>query len=573
MRRSAWPKLVGLHDRLYYQDQLSRLDSGSSLSAPTTPSSRSDGFQPGSMSPKRPSRPGSTDDASTSSFASSSRDRILAICDDFEQIERDVARCTWHLLTGTQRSVAVQMEHKRHKKVKKLLRRKQRRLANLINLTLQQSYPLTPEDCRLRYYQGYHDVACIFLSTLSGTAPVTPRSLLPSDQYASLESMANAMGLDLPAAVLMQISLSHLTDNMKSNFLQLQTALRLALFPLISMMDPEVQHHLNQAEMEPFFAVSWVLTWFSHDIRDTELVKRLFDVFLVSHPLLPLYMSVAMIVHPVNRREVLNTECDFALLHQTLQSLPRNSSMVGWKFRPGDGYVSDDDDETVGTMTDDLVLEEQVADLTFLQNQNNSPTVPKADIPDGVSIESSNLSSLLGGLPRVPFQELIETAISMLQRVPPQQLPDLSARYYGRQTVDAQLKEAPDIHLWKPAPEWSIKRTAPSDFIIKREQKMRSGHKVTRNEKKSNRNEQDEKSPLLSQGVEATVLSERDLAQKYVCENKHSASVVATGYGYFDDVAKRRRQKRRNRMVIGAVGVAAMAIFAGYRVTKLQKEA
>ena len=63
---------------------------------------------------------------------------ILATSLDFRQIEMDVARCTWHLLTGDQRIQRIQMEHKRNRKVARLIRRKQRRLANLINYTLVQ---------------------------------------------------------------------------------------------------------------------------------------------------------------------------------------------------------------------------------------------------------------------------------------------------------------------------------------------------------------------------------------------------------------------------------------------------
>ena len=169
---------------------------------------------------------------------------------DFSQIELDVARCTWHLLTGGQRAVSLQMEHKRHRKVARLIRRKQRRLANLINIALVQSYKkispagstssssssehcgILEKDNTLRYYQGYHDVACIILSTLSGSSPVRLR---PSDKwFQSMEGMAVATGLDMPAAVLLQLSQSHLRDCMRANFMQLQTCIRLTVFPLIA---------------------------------------------------------------------------------------------------------------------------------------------------------------------------------------------------------------------------------------------------------------------------------------------------------------------------------------------------
>ena len=167
-------------------------------------------------------------------------------------------------------------------------------------------------DFLLRYYQGYHDVASIFLAALGGgnhqgnstgneetilNSPPFSRGqsgdayddqedlmtdqeelewekLHADERYRDLEDQAMAMGLDLPSRVLLQLSYSHFRDNLRSSFLQLQVALRLVLFPLLHALDPHGVHaHLVDCDMEPFFCLSWVITWFSHDVRDTELVK------------------------------------------------------------------------------------------------------------------------------------------------------------------------------------------------------------------------------------------------------------------------------------------------------------
>ena len=47
-------------------------------------------------------------------------------------------------------------------------------------------------------------------------------------------------------------------------------------------------------QVQPYFALPWILTWFSHSLQDIDTVSRLFDLFLVSHPLLPLYMAGAV---------------------------------------------------------------------------------------------------------------------------------------------------------------------------------------------------------------------------------------------------------------------------------------
>ena len=158
--------------------------------------------------------------------------------------------------------------------------------------------------------------------------------------------------------------------------------------PLIAAFDGEVHSHLFDCDMEPFFALSWIITWFAHDVRDTAVVKRLFDFFLVSHPMMPVYMSVAMTIHPLNRIEILGTDCDFACVHNALANLPKNSNDVGWKYIPGDVscYVDKDDDD-ISVVSLDPSLQGTDDDSVI------SSTNPKA---------------------RVPFQELIDLSVSLM---------------------------------------------------------------------------------------------------------------------------------------------------------------
>jgi hypothetical protein len=285
-------------------------------------------------------------------------------------------------------------------------------LGDFLNLVLVQSYEQTgggeDDEGRLRYYQGYHDIASIFLSALGGATSV--QTTLPIEGGGAKKAQCNegvsadvqeahtaaaSMGLTLACQVLLQVSHSHYRDAMKSNFQQLNAALRLILMPLTAAFDSQVHSHLYDCEMEPFFALSWIITWFSHDVRDTALVKRLYDFFIVSHPLMSIYMSVAMMIHPLNRIEILGSDCDFACVHNTLADLPKNSSNVGWKYTPGDGgYVSGDDDDA------------SMMEVSSLLDQS-------CDEPeeDGSQISSSVLNNQRN---RVPFQELIDLSISMM---------------------------------------------------------------------------------------------------------------------------------------------------------------
>ena len=286
------------------------------------------------------------------------------------------------------------------------------------------------EENRLRYYQGYHDVASIVLAVLGGVevggngmtktplprvesagttatdsssidgAGVTSRQ---DDQQQVVYNAASSMGLTLACRVLLQLSHSHLRDAMRPNFAQLQSALKLIIMPLTATFDPQLHAHLHDCEMEPYFCLSWVITWFAHDVRDTALVKRLFDFFIVSHPLMVVYMSVAMMIHPLNRIEVLSADCDFACVHNALADLPKNSSNVGWRYLPGENpQSSNGTGGTTGYVTgeeDDLL--------------SCDPSLQDQSIDDGdgsvVSVGGSRSSR-----PRVPFQELIDLSISLM---------------------------------------------------------------------------------------------------------------------------------------------------------------
>jgi hypothetical protein len=563
LRRRAWPRLVGLHDELWEDVRVS-----SSLANEETKVSTGESIAE-RVHRRRSSTDQKNDSQSSLDFndsaslgsvvsAASIRDRVLARSDDFHQIELDVTRCTWHLLTGTQRAIRLQMEHKRHKKVSKLIRRKQRRLANLINVTLVQSYERFSQEDKLRYYQGYHDVACIVLSTLSGSSPARLR---PSFQgsFSSLEGMAAATGLDMPAAVLLQLSQSHFRDCMKSNFLQLQTALRLTLFPLLAYFDPVVHDFLIDCEMEPYFALPWVITWFSHEIRDTELVKRLFDVFMVSHPMMPIYMSVAMMTHPVNREEILKTELDFSSVHQVLASLPKNSSMVGWKYQPGDGYVSDDggdDDElSIGHMDS-----QSSVDTDFLLSKEALQCALEAEGgTEAVSLVSSAMSSMLDA--PVPFQELIDNAIVFMKRVPPGKLMNLAKNYYGkarlRELLDEHHVNVSDINMMR-SPPWARTPKAKADWVLKqRARQTRGESSMTRRDRKRVR-----ESGLDALQEESEAESELDEGLVKFLEERSAIAVIAAGFASGDD-AERRRKRRRNMMILGAVAVALVAVLVG----------
>ena len=45
----------------------------------------------------------------------------------------------------------------------------------------------------------------------------------------------------------------------------------------------------------PVRSCSWYMTWFAHDVPSLAQIARLFDLFLSSHPLMPLYVAAVAI--------------------------------------------------------------------------------------------------------------------------------------------------------------------------------------------------------------------------------------------------------------------------------------
>lgn len=57
--------------------------------------------------------------------------------------------------------------------------------------------------------------------------------------------------------------------------------------------DPELASLARDLDLPPYYALSWFITWFSHDVGGLDAAARLFDLFLSVHPLMPLYVGAA----------------------------------------------------------------------------------------------------------------------------------------------------------------------------------------------------------------------------------------------------------------------------------------
>ncbi|XP_045915436.1 TBC1 domain family member 20 isoform X2 [Micropterus dolomieu] len=147
---------------------------------------------------------------------------------------------------------------------------------------------------QLHYYQGYHDVAVSLLLVVG-------------------ERMAIAM--------LETLSNYHLRDFMDPTMDSTKHILNY-LMPILEQVDTELHDFMIRAEVGTIFALSWLITWYGHVLSEFKHILRLYDFFLASHPLMPIYLAATIVLY--REKEVKQTECDMAMVHHLLSRIPQD---------------------------------------------------------------------------------------------------------------------------------------------------------------------------------------------------------------------------------------------------------
>ena len=94
--------------------------------------------------------------------------------------------------------------------------------------------------------------------------------------------------------------------NIASNYLIkdfMLTNFELGVFPaldltnkLLELIDYDLFELVELIGGQPIYALSWLLTWFSHNIDDLKKVQLVYDAILATHPLFGTYIIVAQLV-------------------------------------------------------------------------------------------------------------------------------------------------------------------------------------------------------------------------------------------------------------------------------------
>lgn len=144
----------------------------------------------------------------------------------------------------------------------------------------------------LHYYQGYHDICLTFLLVT---------------------------GVEESLPLLETLTLSHLTCFMEPN---MESTLKLLfnILPLVDIINPKMAEHIQKAELGVIFCLSWLITWYSHVMDNLQIILRLYDFFIVSDPLMPVYLGAIIVSE--RAEEILSIDCDMASLHTVISKYP-----------------------------------------------------------------------------------------------------------------------------------------------------------------------------------------------------------------------------------------------------------
>lgn len=146
----------------------------------------------------------------------------------------------------------------------------------------------------LKYYQGYHDVAITFLLVV---------------------------GEEVAFHVMEILSTNHLVECMQETMEPTQRRL-MFIYPLVRKESPSLCDFLERSTVGTLFALPWYLTWFGHSLNSYRSVVRLYDYFLASEFLLPIYVTSAIVLY--RQSEIFQEDCDMASLHCLLSQLPED---------------------------------------------------------------------------------------------------------------------------------------------------------------------------------------------------------------------------------------------------------
>lgn len=274
-RQQAWPLLVGLRAPLPGEDGDGVADDPLPDLTKATSNSTDDGDNDDGARPNNVTAAARVQAAAEQDIAGEEKKSEIDV--SLDMIRRDVGR-----------SVIFRYGRKDDDEMEKAPSAAAEKLARVLEGAIQQQSEHQSHSfaATLYYYQGLHDIAGVILHHM---------------EYQ----------VDRATKILSRISHSHLRDAMRENFGNITWLLSVILEPLVERIEPNVHHAIQTSQVDlANICLPWVITWFSHDLHDPDTAGRLADAFLSGHALLPVYFAVALLTHPILKRELIDSDCD-----------------------------------------------------------------------------------------------------------------------------------------------------------------------------------------------------------------------------------------------------------------------
>ncbi|KZP28572.1 hypothetical protein FIBSPDRAFT_947404 [Athelia psychrophila] len=219
---------------------------------------------------------------------------------------------------------------------------------------------------QLSYFQGYHDIITVLFLTLP------PALRLPCAEKLSLHRVRDSMGSTLePVLGLLRV---------------LKSLLRIA--------DPSFAALLERNTPLPYYALSNLLTLFSHDVPTLPLIQHVFDYLLSRPPICVVYLGAAILLARKQEVERLEEEGEEGMVHSLLSGLPElldgDEEQAGTSATP---------DAEVEAAAEDIPLESEdmsqdTSASTTLQAEpvGSEPASVFGETAEGEPLESEDIS-------------------------------------------------------------------------------------------------------------------------------------------------------------------------------------
>ena len=152
------------------------------------------------------------------------------------------------------------------------------------------------DDAQDMYYiQGFNDVVSVFYTVCNNQ--------------------------DLARKLSQKVASTFLKDYIMNNSSKLSFNAFKIIFKIIKNEDNQIYELFTSIDSVCVlsFAVSWLLTWFAHDVKNINIISRIYDYCLSSHESISLYLSAALLIY--FKKELLDQITDDISLHVFFQSL------------------------------------------------------------------------------------------------------------------------------------------------------------------------------------------------------------------------------------------------------------